>query len=72
MEDVVATVPVAAATDAVGFRVTTWLEPGFVAVTVTFAAREEAVAWLYAAFVKPHAEETEERSLNRGVSMLIS
>lgn len=44
--EVVLALPVPVAGAAVGFTVTTWLEPGFVAVTVTFAARDEAVAWL--------------------------
>lgn len=55
--------PVPVATIAVGLRVTTEF-PGFVAVTVTFAARDDADAWLYCAFVKPHAEDTEERSID--------
>jgi hypothetical protein len=44
-----ATVPlllVPEAAVAVGADVITWFEPGFVAVTVTWAARLEAVAWL--------------------------
>jgi hypothetical protein len=41
-----AVAPVPDATVAVGLIVTTWFEPGFVAVTVTFAATEEADAWL--------------------------
>jgi len=38
--------PVPEAEVAVGAEVMTWFEPGFVAVTVTLAARLEAVAWL--------------------------
>lgn len=59
-DEVVVTEP-SEATTTVGLRVTTEF-PGFVAVTVTFAARDEAEAWLYAAFVKPQADETEVRS----------